>query len=54
MAWFIQFVEGRTAMKSILFSVIMSIVLFLAVSYVQRAAAAGSPNCVIEDTVTIP
>jgi hypothetical protein len=49
-----QLVEGRTAMKSILFSVIMSIVLFFAVSYIQRAVAAGNPNCVIEDTVTIP
>jgi hypothetical protein len=42
-------------MKSILFSVIMSIVLFLAVSYVQRAAAAdGNPTCTIEETVATP
>jgi hypothetical protein len=43
-------------MKSILFSAIMSVVLFVTVSYIQRAAAEpfDSSNCVIEHTVTIP
>ena len=35
--------QGETAMKDILFSVVVSVVLFFAVSYVHRAKA---DNCV--------
>ena len=44
-------------MKDILFSVVMSVVLFFAVSYVHRAKAdtCGSANCAhIEEVVTLP
>jgi hypothetical protein len=52
------FVGSRErAMKDILFSVVMSVVLFFAVSYVHRAKAdtCGSANCAhIEELVTLP
>lgn len=41
-------------MKDIVFSVVMSVVLFFAVSYVHRAKAdtCGGNNCAIEELVT--
>jgi hypothetical protein len=42
-------------MKSILASIVASIILFGVVTYIQRAAACdGTPNCTFETTVTIP
>jgi len=49
--------SGETTMKDILFSVVMSLVLFFAVSYVHRAKAEPciGNNCThIEEIVTLP
>jgi hypothetical protein len=43
-------------MKDIVFSVVMSLVLFVAVSYVHRAKAEGcsNSNCAVEELVILP
>jgi len=54
--WHDAFVgSGETTMKSILFSFVMSLVLFVAVSYLHRAKADGcsTSGCATEEIVTL-